>query len=180
MSRRRAPWRALSSRCSAFLWGARGRLALAQGRLSPALAAFERAASCRPGAFGPLMRLARSYLLARDTWRAHRTLAQAREADPKRFARCVPVWLAREGLEAEAIRHVLAGAVIRTGWGPKAPVQAIRRRPLVRHVEPASLPYGDCRDLDEYARFRALPPITEAERETIDWDVVLEDLLEGE
>ena len=40
------------------------------------------------------------------------------------------------------------------------------------------MPYGDCLDLDEYARFRAMPPISEAEVEGVDWDRVLEDLLE--
>jgi hypothetical protein len=45
-------------------------------------------------------------------------------------------------------------------------------------VEPGSLPLGDCVDLDEYARFRAMPPISESERESIDWDSVLEDLLD--
>jgi hypothetical protein len=40
------------------------------------------------------------------------------------------------------------------------------------------LRFGDCRDLDEYARFRAMPPISRAEIDACDWDSVLDDLLD--
>ena len=47
----------------------------------------------------------------------------------------------------------------------------------MRAVGPAQHPYGDCASLDEYARFRAMPPIRPDEIEGLDWDRVLEDLL---
>ncbi len=47
------------------------------------------------------------------------------------------------------------------------------------HERSSAHPLGDCRDLDEYARFRSMPPITRAEIETVDWDAVADDLLDG-
>jgi hypothetical protein len=35
---------------------------------------------------------------------------------------------------------------------------------------------GDCRDLDEYARFSAMPPISAAEVAETNWDDLLGDL----
>ncbi|MFV1958589.1 MAG: hypothetical protein ACC662_04155, partial [Planctomycetota bacterium] len=87
---------ALRGRLAGRSWSLRGRVARARGQVPAALTAFERAVACRPRAFGPLMDLARSYLDIRETWRAHRTLAQAREVDPGRFARVVTAWIARD------------------------------------------------------------------------------------
>lgn len=172
------PWADVSALCASWVWSSRGRWCLARGRLSQALTAFERAAAARPGALGPLLRLARGYLFAQDWWRAHRTLALAREADPPRFARVVPGWLARVGVSNEAQRRLLGAPPPKEDPSPRPvhPVGTPRR--VLRRVEPGSLPLGDCRDLDEYARFRAMPPISEGERESIDWDALLEDLLE--
>jgi len=68
------------------------------------------------------------------------------------------------------------------GLAPQAPltspasvaVEARRRRSSLS--SDAGLPFGDCRDLDEYARFRAMPPIAPGEID--DWDSVLADLLD--
>ncbi|MFV1958588.1 MAG: hypothetical protein ACC662_04150, partial [Planctomycetota bacterium] len=84
----------------------------------------------------------------------------------------------------EVLRTVLAGAVIRRGWGskvaaPTAPTVSHAGHPRpARRISAQHLPYGDCLDLDEYARFRAMPPITRAERESTDWNRILEDLLD--
>lgn len=163
------------------VWSTRGRLALRRGDIPRAVAALEQAVSWRPGAFGPLLLLARGYLRARETWRAHRTLAQAREADPARFARVAPGWLAREGVDTETLGHVLGLAPVAPRGAPvdgsKVPSLTHARLAEARAVAPSHLPFGDCQDLDEYARFQAMPPISEAERESVDWDSVLEDLL---
>lgn len=186
MPRKRTPWAAISARWRSLAWSAKGQWSLSRGQLPQALEAFREAVSARPDGFRPLLRLTYGYLLTRDYWRAHRTLAQAREADPIRFARFVPDWLVRVGLPVEARRRLLGSPVVRADEaGHRAPerpeVAAHRepsRRPAVRRVDAAQLPLGDCRDLDEYARFRAMPPISDGERESIDWDAVLEDLLE--
>ena len=47
-----------------------------------------------------------------------------------------------------------------------------------RTVTASSLPFGDCRNLDEYARFRAMPPISRAEIDSLDLDRVIGDLLD--
>jgi hypothetical protein len=71
------------------------------------------------------------------------------------------------------------GAVPAPGLQAAASPTAIATRPSgPRSVLPASLPYGDCQNLDEYARFQAMPRISRAERETVDWDGVIEDLLD--
>ncbi len=160
-------------------WTLRGRLALVRGDRAGTLTAFEQAVASRPGAFGPLLRLGRAYLEARETWRAHRTLAQAREADPDRFTRRVGRWIARDRVDVELLRTVLAGAPgIRAAGERVAQAAVVARETIPARVAPQSLPWGDCQDLDEYARFRAMPPITSAEREMIDWDAVIADLLE--
>jgi hypothetical protein len=64
----------------------------------------------------------------------------------------------------------------RRGLEPAAArVQAPGRRAARRRAAPE---FGDCRDLDEYARFRAMPPISRAEVEETDWDRVIDDLLD--
>ena len=163
------------------VWSTRGRFALRRGDIRGAVAALELAVSWRPGAFGPLLLLARGYLRASETWRAHRTLAQAREADPARFARVAPAWLAREGVDSETLCRLLGlsppTAHERAVRGAKVPRVTSVQATGIRDVAPRQLPYGDCRDLDEYARFQAMPPISDAERESVDWDQVVEDLL---
>ena len=41
------------------------------------------------------------------------------------------------------------------------------------------LPFGDCQDLDEYTRFRSMPPITAAEIASTDWPAIFDDLQDG-
>ena len=88
-------------------WTLRGRWAVVRGDAPGALTAFEEAAASRPGSFGPLLRLGRAYLDARETWRAHRTLAQAREADPARFTHRVGRWIVRDRVDVELLKTVL-------------------------------------------------------------------------
>ena len=64
--------------------------------------------------------------------------------------------------------HVLGVETTSVRVATRAPVQE----------PPSHHPYGDCRDLDEYARFQAMPPISRAEIEATDWDRMLADLFE--
>lgn len=159
----RAVWR----RLSAAVWTRRGRRRLARGDVAGAMAALEGAVRRRPDAFPALLLLARAHLRVRDLVRAHRLLARAQEADLKRFRRDAARGVAEEGFLLEDITQ------------PRPPREPHPAAALRRPREAgASLAYGDCRDLDEYARFRAMPPITRAEVETVDWDDVLSDLLD--
>ncbi len=178
MKRRTGPIAATLRWLRALLFTAKARLLLLRGDRPRAIAALEAAVATRPWAFRPLLRLARAYLLTRDTWRAHRTLAQAREAHPERFARVVPGWLRRQDLDLDVLGQVLAPGVLRPGSGGRVPATAPTRSLSGRPVRPGSLPWGDCTSLDEYTRFRAMPPITAAERASIDWDALLDDLLD--
>ena len=160
-------------------WTLRGRWAVVRGDAPGALTAFEEAAASRPGSFGPLLRLGRAYLDARETWRAHRTLAQAREADPARFTHRVGRWIVRDRVDLELLKTVLgAPPDVRGAAERVAATASVGRQHSGARVSPSSLPWGDCQDLDEYARFRAMPPITPAERDTVDWDAVIADFFE--
>jgi hypothetical protein len=174
-----APWqpfRAIWHRIAALRWTRRGCRLLGRGDLRGAIDALERALKARPDAFGALLHLSRAYLRARDLFRAHRTLARAREANPVRFVAEAPRWVAREGFDVESVC---------SGFGaPRSPEPEPafsapdRPRGRRRRAASASLQFGDCRDLDEYARFRAMPPISAAEVEGLDWDHLLSDLLD--
>jgi hypothetical protein len=116
------------------------------------------------------MNLAQAHLCAREFEEARRYLTHARESDPGRYDLHAAAKLSRCGFDLEAIC--------------RPPTQA-RTAPLVATaatgstpVTSANLPFGDCRDVDEYARFRAMPPITAAEIDGMDWDSVLGDLLD--
>jgi tetratricopeptide (TPR) repeat protein len=159
---------------AAVRWTRRGRRLLARGDARGAIVALESALQASPDRFVALLHLSRAYLRCRDLFRAHRTLARARECDPARFAAQAPRWIAREGFDVDAICH-----------GPPAPREpepavATRgpRGARRRSNDADRLRYGDCRDLDEYARFSAMPPISEAEIDDTDWDEVLGDLLD--
>jgi hypothetical protein len=150
------------------LWTARGRRRLERGDLPAAVGALHMALRLRPSSFNALMLLSRAYLRSRDFFRARGALSQARETDRARF-------------EAEAPRVVALEGYDLGGLSPQAPltappvaVAAEHRR--MRQGVVGALPYGDCRDLDEYARFRAMPPIAPGEID--DWDSVLQDLLD--
>lgn len=170
----------LYARLAAGFWTARGRRALARGEVARGVKALEQAVSWRPEGFKPLLLLAGGYLRAQETWCAHRALARARETDPARFARLAPTLLARSGVDPEMLGRVLKASLPRARSGAKVPTLSVATRPDVRArpVEPNAHPYGDCADLDEYARFRAMPPISADEIEGLDWDRLLGDLLD--
>jgi hypothetical protein len=164
-----AVWNALVARIGV----SRGRFRLLRGDLPGAIARLEKATKRSPGGFDGFLHLSRAYLRANDLGRARRSIARAREASAWRFAREMPRWVRREGFELSAL----------TDLGPPARVEAPAEREAAvlhaRHRSEGALPFGDCRDLDEYARFRSMPPISEAERETCDWDEIAEDLQDG-
>jgi hypothetical protein len=162
------PLRALVDRLVVGWFTRKGRRCLDRGDLRGATKALERALRRKPDAFQALLHLSRAYLRARDLFRAHRTLARAREVDPRRFPQEAARWVSREGYQLEEVTPSRPAA--------RAPQPAVAR--TVRRPSSTVLRYGDCRDLDEYARFRAMPPISRAEIDDCDWDSVLDDLLD--
>lgn len=156
------------ARWRASRWTRRGRRLLERGEVLAAVGALQVALRHRPASFPALMLLSRAYLRSRDFFRARGALAQARETDRIRFEADAPRAVALEGFD-------LAGLC------PQAPAQAattvmVASPPRRREGPAPQLPYGDCRDLDEYARFRAMPPVAPGEID--DWDAVLADLLD--
>jgi hypothetical protein len=149
----------------------RARRLLLSGDPEGAAAALEAALRRRPHDYAAHLYLSIAYLRLRNLFRAHRALACAREADPRRFDRQALALVAREGFDLDAV----CGAP-----PPRTPEPALlaprsgraARRPA--GVTPLLL--GDCRDLDEYARFSAMPPISAAEVAETDWDLLLGDL----
>jgi hypothetical protein len=147
-----------------------GRLRLLRGDAAGAAALFERATRLVPTPFSAWLHLARARLRLRDLFRARRALARAREEAPARFEREVRTWVHREGFDLASLSDL-----------------GTRSEPPSRH--PAylgapgnaarALPYGDCKDLDEYARFGAMPPISPTEWDDLDWDDLAEDLQDG-
>ena len=164
------PLRPVTSRLSAAFWGWCGRRRLRHGDARGAIRAFHRALAQRPRAFLALMAVAQAHLQAREFEEARRFLAHAREADPARYDLRAAAILARCGYDLHGI--------CRPHAAPRpAPVAQAARR-VARDVTADSHPYGDCQDLDEYARFRAMPPITRDEIDGTDWDTVISDLLD--
>jgi len=156
-----------------------GRWRLFRGDSAGALKALETAAERSPGAFTPLVHLARACLRQNDLFRARRALARAREASPVRFAREAETWVRLEGYDVAALTDVQGG----TSREPRPAEAPAERRTAVLHESrrkgAGPLPFGDCRDLDEYSRFCAMPEISKAEIEGMDWDSVAEDLQDG-
>jgi hypothetical protein len=159
-----------ASRLRAALWTLRAARRLRRGDAAGAARACAEALRRRPGRFPLLMRAAEANLRARDLPAARRYLALARESDPRRYDLRAAGMLARCGFDLEAVCR---------------PTRVARPQPVTqpvglprRLVTSANLPYGDCRDVDEYARFRAMPPITAGEIAALDWDNVLGDLLD--
>lgn len=164
------PLRPLTSRLGAALWSACGHRRLRRGDAVGAIRAYGRALRRRPGSFRALLSIAQAHLSAGEFAEARRYLAQAREADLRRYDLEAAASLARYGFDLQAVcRPQAAGR-------PAAVASAATRGG--RHVTAANLPFGDCLDVDEYARFRAMPPISPAEIEGLDWDNVLGDLLD--
>lgn len=175
MPRRRHPLARALLRVAASLPLTRGRWALLRRDSAAAVRAFERALGYAPDSFDVLLHLARAYLRARDLPRARRALARAREISPRRFDREASRWVVREGFELGSLTDAPPAPAPR-GEVPVAHEAAVLR---TRVRSAGEHPFGDCRDLDEYARFRSMPPITQGERESIDWDAIAEDLLDG-
>lgn len=165
------------NRFRAAAWTRRGRRALARGDLIGAIGALQMGLRARPGSFEALLLLSRAYLRARDLFRARSALVQARETDRARFEVHAPGAVALEGYDLSGLCPAPAGAAPLSG---KAPSEVAVGTAAFRRRGPggqgAGLPLGDCRDLDEYARFRAMPPV--APGEITDWDEVIADLLE--
>ncbi|MDF1701468.1 MAG: tetratricopeptide repeat protein [Planctomycetota bacterium] len=165
------PLRPVTSRLSAALWSWCGRRRLQRGDHRGAIRAFHRALERRPQGFPALMSVAQAHLQAREFEEARRFLAQAREADPTRYDLRAAAILARCGYDLDGICRPQIPA-------PRTAAVAQATRAARRDVTAANLPYGDCQDVDEYARFRAMPPITPAEIEHTDWDSIISDLLD--
>jgi hypothetical protein len=164
------PFRPLTSRLGAALWSVCGRRRLRRGDARGAIQAFGQVLRRRPGRFLPLMQVAEAHLCARETVEARRYLAQAREADPVRYEMRASAMLARGGFDLERVCRPQA---------PNRPEPVVSAAGQARPaVTAANLPFGDCRDVDEYARFRAMPPITPAEIDALNWDRVLGDLMD--
>ena len=155
---------------SASVWTLRGRRRLRKGEVQASIQAFQRALDRNPKRFRTLVDLATAHLCARDAQGASRALSRAREADPGLYDARAGHLLARWGFDIEAVGRVSSQP------RPRPVAQTANLRP--REVTAQSLPFGDCRNLDEYARFRAMPPISRAEIEGLDWDRVIDDLLE--
>lgn len=163
-----APWRW----CVALLLHVRGRWRLHRGDPAAAARLFEAAATRAPGSFAPLLALTRAYLRRRDLVLARRALARAREASPVRFAREAPAAMRAEGFDLATLADLGAGRA-------SADAERAERSTLVvttpGRTPRGALPFGDCEDLDEYTRFRSMPPITPAEIAATDWSAILKD-----
>jgi len=156
----------------------RGRFRLLRGDLEGAVASLEAATRATPDAYEGWLHLARAHLRANDLLRARRAIARAREVSPDRFARETARWVRREGFELATLTDLGGGAPAPAPSEPRRDREAAVLGVRERRAD-ASLPFGDCKDLDEYARFRSMPPISSSERDAIDWDEVSEDLQDG-
>jgi hypothetical protein len=152
----------------------RGRWRLRRGDTDTAVVLLERAVLLDPSAYGSLFALGRAHLRRRDVARARGALVRAREASPTRFAEEAGLMTRAEGYDLAALTDVAvprpAGAL-----APRAQVTAVR----TRRASASAHPFGDCKDLDEYTRFRSMPAITRDEIESTDWDAVIDDLQDG-
>lgn len=166
------PLRPITARVIAGINSFQGHRRLRRGDHQGAICAFQRALQQRPTHFRVLLDIAQAHLCAHEMHEARHFLARAREADPRRYDRRAAATLAGCGFDLEAVcRHPVSAR-------PDLVVQVAGVRAPA--VTAANLPFGDCRDVDEYARFRAMPPISRAEIDGMDWDSVLGDLLDGE
>ncbi len=164
------PLRRLVARLDAIFWAWRGRRRLRRGDTRGAIDAWVVARRRGGPTWNAAMALAVGHLRAREIVEARRWLAEGREVDPVRYEREAARHLARHGFDLEAVQRVVTT--------PRRQVPAVGAtiRPGPRGAR--GLPFGDCRDLDEYTRFSAMPPISRAERESVDWEEVFEDLLD--
>jgi hypothetical protein len=157
----------------------RGRWRLFRRDLDGAVQSLDAATRRAPDAFSPWLHLARAHLKNRNWVGARRALARARDLSPDRFDAVAVRTLKHDGFEIAVLADPVPAAAVPAAQGP-AVAQVERTAVRARAREGSSShPLGDCRDLDEYARFRSMPPITAAEIESVDWDVVADDLLDG-
>ena len=148
----------------------RGRWRLRRGDPEGAVRLLEAAAARSPGSFSPLLHLTRAHLRRCDLACARRALARAREVSPLRFEREAAPWMRAEGFDLTTLADVPGSMRPEATETREAEVE---RKTAVaeRHCRPvASHPLGDCKDLDEYTRFRSMPPIQRAEIDDIPWD----------
>ena len=166
-------WRYLGALSSLL----RGRWRLFRRDVDGAVASLDSAARRAPDSFSPWFHLARAHLRNRDLPGARRALARARAAAPERFDHVAVRALRDDGFELSILSEpVTVAPAAQVAPGARVERAAVR----MRSRESATLhPLGDCRDLDEYARFRSMPPITAAEIENVDWDAIADDLLDG-
>lgn len=182
-------WRAIERggrRVGALLALAQGRWRLYRRDADGAVLSLDVAARRAPDSFSPWLHLARAHLRRRDWVGARQALARARELAPERFASVAVRALEGDGFRIAALSEPVSVTPEASAPGGSAaaqgPTAARAERTAVRaraQEGPAAHPLGDCRDLDEYARFRSMPPISAAERESVDWDAVADDLLDG-
>lgn len=165
-------------RLGAWIALLRGRWRLYRRDLDGAVESLDVAARRAPDAFSPWLHLARARLRNRDLPGARMALARARAVAPDRFDRVAVPTLRNDGFELSIVAEPPPAAVpaARSAHGNRAERAAVHTR---SREAPTSHPLGDCRDLDEYARFRSMPPITPAEIECVDWDAIADDLLDG-
>ncbi|MDJ0976699.1 MAG: hypothetical protein QNJ98_19745 [Planctomycetota bacterium] len=149
-----------------------GRRRLRRGEVQSAIQAFHKALAHRPSRFRTLVDLSIAYLCARDVPQAQAALGHARRSDPSRFTVRAGRLLGRWGFELPRSQVPPRPQPMQMAGVVEAPEARSRT------VTSQSLPYGDCRNLDEYARFRAMPPITQAEIDELDWDRVIGDFFE--
>lgn len=170
---------AYATAVAAFFACQRGRWRLFRRDAKGAVATLESATRRAPDAFAPWLLLARAHLKNRDWIGARVALARARELAPERFVAVAARTLRRDGFEITALADPIPQAVVPAVNGSAG--ARVERATVHARTREAGLvhPLGDCRDLDEYARFRSMPPITPAEIESVDWDAVADDLLEG-
>lgn len=154
----------------ATFWTLRARRRLRRSDLDGAVLAYQEALRRRPGRCDLFLGLAEAHLRGRRLAEARRALHLAREADLRKYEQRAALVLARCGYDLEG--------VMRPAPPRPEPVTAPARARAGR-VAAGQLPFGDCQDLDEYARFRAMPPITRDEIEGMDLDDMLGDLFDN-
>lgn len=168
--RLRFPWSGCWKALGATLWSLRARRRMRRSDLDGAVEAWQQALRRRPGRCDFFLGLAEAHLRGRRVGEARRALHLAREADLRKYEQRAALVLARCGYDLEGLMRPATPR-------PEpvtAPAKAGRHR-----TGAANLPFGDCQDLDEYARFRAMPPISRDEIDGMDLDEVLGDLLDG-
>jgi hypothetical protein len=161
-------------------------LALRAGRLETARRRFTWVIRKNPGSFHAHVQLGRLCLRRGDQLEALRLLNQARWIDPFRFERLpLPAHIHRMLGRSSFFRT--RGASNRSGrgmsWSPDAPSFQEEPRFDGSHLrsgrardsqsETKTFRFRDFTSMEEYLRFRSLPPISREEVHTVDWELLL-------